>query len=210
MRVSNVRMWIKLCTISFFSGRIGCRFGTDIVDKEDGFVNNQSKKSNFLWIVLAIAVVLVGGYSLFFNGPEHIEDTNGASNFNLAVITKENVINRDLGALGLSKSTGFLNDGITFSSKKFSGVMTIFETNFLFDSTFTMDVLNFHVNQGNFKMYVVYEDEIAAEVEPDTFAECRLDGLNGHLMLVIAGESADFSFTLDQAFCNQYDIKVGN
>ena len=52
-------------------------------------------------------------------------------------------------------------------------------------------------------------DRILAAIEPGMFATCELSDLNGSFELVIAGESADFEFTLDRLFCEQYGIGVG-
>ena len=114
-----------------------------------------------------------------------------------------------MGALNVSKSTGLLNDGVTFKSDKFSGVYRVFQTNFFFDSDFLMDVAGFWVNNGNFRMCIVNDGKIIANVEPGMFATCELSDLNGSFELVIAGESADFEFTLDRLFCEQYGIEVG-
>lgn len=114
-----------------------------------------------------------------------------------------------MGALNVSKSTGLLNDGVTFKSDKFSGVYRVFQTNFFFDSDFLMDVAGFWVNSGNFRMCIVNDGKIIATVEPGMFATCELSDLNGSFELVIAGESADFEFTLDRLFCEQYGIEVG-
>ena len=167
------------------------------------------KNSNFLWILLAVAVLAVCGYSFLTGDLEHIADTNGPDNYALTTITDENIINQDIGALNVKKSTGLLNDGITFSSELFTGVYRVFQTNFLFDSDFQMDLAGFYVNSGNFKMVVVHNGEIIATVEPGLFATCELSDLNGSFELVIAGESADFEFTLDRLFCEQYDISAG-
>lgn len=171
-------------------------------------MRGNGKGSNLLWIILAAAMVVVGVFWFISDGPEHIEDTNGEENYELAVITEDNIVNQDVGALGVKMSSGMFNDGITFSSKKFSGVYRIFLTNFLFDSDFIMDVVNFQVNSGNFKMCIVNEGKIIAEIEPDLFATCELKDLNGSFELIIAGESADFSFSLDRLFCEQYGIEI--
>ena len=168
----------------------------------------KNKNSKFLWILLAVAVIVFCGYSFLTSDLEHIEDTNGPDNYALTTITDENIINQDIGALNVKKSTGILNDGITFSSNQFTGVYQVFQTNFLFDSDFLMDIAGFFVNEGNFKMAVVNNGEIIAVVEPGLFATCDLSGLNGSFELVIAGESADFEFTLDRLFCEQYGITV--
>ena len=168
----------------------------------------KNKISNYLWILLAVAVVAFCGYSFLTGDLEHIEDTNGPDNFALTTITDENIINQDIGALNVNKSTGILNDGITFSSNKFTGVYQVFLTNFFLDSDFLMHLAGFNVNSGNFKMAVVNNGEIIATVEPGIFVECELSDLNGSFALVIAGESADFEFTLDRLFCEQYGITV--
>lgn len=168
----------------------------------------KNKISKLCWILLAVAVVALCGYSFLTSDLEHIEDTNGPDNYALTTITDENIINQDIGALNVKKSTGLFNDGITFSSKQFTGVYRVFQTNFLFDSDFLMELAGFYVNGGNFKMAVVNNGEIIAAVEPGLFATCDLSGLNGSFGLVIAGESADFEFTLDRLFCEQYGITV--
>ena len=156
-----------------------------------------------------MAVVVICGYSFLNSDLKHIEDTNGPDDYTLTTITDENIIKQDMGALNVSKSTGLLNDGVTFKSDKFSGVYRVFQTNFFFDSDFLMDVAGFWVNSGNFRMCIVNDGKIIATVEPGMFATCELSDLNGSFELVIAGESADFEFTLDRLFCEQYGIEVG-
>ncbi len=168
----------------------------------------KNKNSKFLWILLAVVVIAFCGYSFLTSDLEHIEDTNGPDNYALTTITDENIIKQGMGALNVNKSTGPLNDGITISSNKFTGVYQVFLTNFLMDSDFLMQLSGFNVNSGNFKMAVVNNGEIIATVEPGTFATCELSGLNGSFELVIAGESADFEFTMDRLFCEQYGIAV--
>ena len=123
-------------------------------------------------------------------------NANGADNDTLQTNTDENMINHDMGSLNLKSSTGFLNDGITFKSDKFTGVYRIMLTNFILSSDFAVDVAGFTVNSGNFKMAVGNNDEIVAVIEPDIFTGCSLENLTGSVSLVIAGESADFAFSL--------------
>lgn len=167
------------------------------------------KQNNLLYILIAVAVVVICGYSFLNSDLKHIEDTNGPDDYTLTTITDENIIKQDMGALNVSKSTGLLNDGVTFKSDKFTGVYRVFQTNFFFDSDFLMDVAGFWVNSGNFRMCIVNDGKIIATVEPGMFATCELSDLNGSFELVIAGESADFEFTLDRLFCEQYGIEVG-
>ncbi len=58
-------------------------------------------------------------------------------------------------------------------------------------------------------MAIVNEGRILVTVEPGMFANVKLHDLNGAFSLVIAGESADFEFTLDGLFCQEYGITIG-
>ena len=169
----------------------------------------KTQQNNLLWIILAIAILVFGGYSLLTETPDHIQDTNGPEDISLAVITDENIIKQDIGARNVTidaNALNPLNDGVTIKSDNFSGVYRIFLTNFLFDSDFVMDVAGFWVNSGNFRMCIINEGKIIADVEPGMLVDVSLSDLNGVFELVIAGESADFEFTLDRMFCEQYGI----
>ena len=115
-----------------------------------------------------------------------------------------------MGSLNVGLSTGFLSDGVTCSSEKFTGVYRVFATTLFFDSDFSMNLLNYHVNSGNFRMCLVNDGKIIADVEPGMSSEVLLHDLNGSFELVIAGESADFTFYMDRMFCEHYGIEVGN
>ena len=169
----------------------------------------MKRKGNLIWVLVAVAMIAVGAVWMMGDDLEHIEDTNGADNYALQTITDENIVKQDVGALNLSKHTGPLNDGITFRSDKFTGVAQIMLANFILPSDFDLEVAGFHINSGNFKMAVVHDGEIAAVIEPDLFASCYLENITGTVSLVIAGESADFEFSLDRLFCDQYDITIG-
>ena len=166
-------------------------------------------KANLLWIIVAIAVLVFGGYSLLTSVPDPIKDTNGPDDYSLAVITDENIIKQDIGARNVSIVSGslnFLNSGVTIKSSDFTGVYRLFLTNFMFNSDFDMDIAGFWVNSGNFRMCIVNEGKIIADVEPGMLVNVSLEDLNGSFELVIAGESADFEFTLDRMFCEHYGI----
>ena len=168
------------------------------------------KQKNIFGIIAVVVFVAVFAYFFLGSNLEPIEDINGPDNYELAVITDENIIKQDMGAMNVSKKTGLLNSGITFSSKNFNGVYRVFQTNFFLDSDFYLDLAGFWVKGGNFRMCIVNEGKIIADVEPDMFAECKLSDLNGSFELVIAGESAEFEFTLDRLFCEQYGIEIDN
>ena len=169
-----------------------------------------TKQNKLLWMILAVAMVAYFAYSFLTGDLEHIEDTNGPDNYALAVITDENIIKLDIGALNVNMSKNMFATGITCHSNKFTGVYRVFQTNFLFHSDFRMDLANFHVNSGNFRMCLVNNGEIIAEVDPGMVTETILHDLNGSFELVIAGESADFTFYMDSLFCEQYGITIGD
>ena len=169
-----------------------------------------TQQNKILWIIMAIAIVAFCAYSFLTSDLKHIEDTNGPDNYALAVITDEDIVKQEMGALNVGLSKDALATGVTCSSSKFTGVYRVFQTNFLFNSDFRMDLLNFHVNGGNFRMCLVNNGKIIAEVEPGMATETILHDLNGSFELVIAGESADFTFYMDSWFCEQYNITVGD
>ena len=181
------------------------------VEKENT-PENPEQKANIWWILLTVAILVFGGYSLLTNDLEHIEDANGPDDYSLVTITDENIITQDIGALNVQMASGLfnpLNDGISIKSDKFTGVYRIFQTNFLFNSDFDMDIAGFWVNSGNFRMCIVNDGKIIADVEPDMLVNVSLENLNGSFELIIAGESADFEFTLNRSFCERYNIETG-
>ena len=164
------------------------------------------KKNLFGWVIAVIVVAgAVWGFWGMDAGP--IEDTNGPDDYSLNTITNENIIKRDIGSLGFKKSDSFFKDGITFSADAFSGVCEIMHTYMLFDSDFALDVSHFEINSGNFMIAVVNNDEIVAVIDPEN-PSCDLTDINGDVSLVIAGESAEFTFYLPGWFCDIYGITV--
>ena len=158
----------------------------------------MNKKPNKLVTLLIIVAVAVGAVMLFFgNDPEHIEDTNGAGDYSLATITDEQIIEKSLGSRNVAISYGgsFSND-VEFSSNQFSGVYEIANTYYLLESDYVLDLLSFEVTQGNFKMVVVNEGKIVATIEPGQIEPVYLENVKGDISLIIAGESAAFSFSM--------------
>lgn len=163
----------------------------------------MDKKNNQLSTPLAIliAVVVIGVclWAFLTNDLKHIEDTNGADNYALTTITDEHIIGMDIGAMGLTKSKDILSgNAFEFHSDKFTGVEEILYDNFIGKSDFVLDLNNFHVTGGNFRMVIVHNDKIVAELTPDLFVEYRLEDITGTVSLRIAGESAAFSFYISE------------
>ena len=169
-------------------------------------MNEQTKK--ILWIVFAIA--LIGTFAVWMTlnpAPQHIEDTNGPSDYSLQQITEENIVSLDIGSRGGPNTSevqwnvaGFdVSTGVRYYSDKFTGVYRLYAGTVFKGSDIFVYLTDFHVNSGNFAFYVVLDGEIVGEVKPDEFGlvEFRIDNIDktASLEYIIAGESADFRFT---------------
>ena len=163
-------------------------------------------KKNLPALLGAIALIVIAVFWFASSGLEHIEDTNGPEDTSLTTITDENIIQMDMGSIGgPERSRSILTgDGMEFSSEKFTGVAEILYDNFIGKSDFQLDLTNLTVNGGNFRMVVVHNDEIVAELEPDMFVSFRLEDIKGTVSLRIAGESASFQFFMSDFDYDQH------
>lgn len=149
------------------------------------------KKALSIIMILVLAITLTGC------GVE-ILDENGPDNFNLATITKENIVDLDLGASSYSMSPGsededYMTSMTKFKGKEFSGVAEVYGTNLVGKSDITVYLDNIAVDSGNFKVLVLLDDEIVHEFNnQEMFQECELKDVKGYVSVRIAGETADF------------------
>ena len=155
--------------------------------------------------IFAIVFIIVFVVMIIKNpAPEHIKDTNGANDYTLQTITEQNVINMDLGSRGAVQEQekgvsiagiGF-SKGKKYSAKKFTGVFELYSCHLFSGSDVNIELADFKIKGGNFKFYVVFEDEIIGTVEPNTTAKFTFENVekSGTLRYVIAGESAAFEF----------------
>ena len=156
--------------------------------------------------LVAIGMVVLMAVSVLwmvFDGVEAIEDTNGPDDFSLAVITDEEIIDRISDSVGFGWTKNPVNGTVKFHSRNFSGIQEILRQDILFSTGVTLDVIDLEVNAGNFRMAVFHEDEIIMDITPETEFPLDLGALEGSVRLVIAGESADFSFRMWQS-----DVKL--
>lgn len=166
-------------------------------------LSEKAKKN----LTLAVAVVFaaVMGVWLILGGTDHIEDTNGPDDYSLQTITDRQIIDMSTGSVGgptISRSI-LTGDAVEFSAEKFTGVYEILYDNYVLKSDFVLNILNYEIRGGNFKMVVVLDDEIVATLEPGTFVDYRLDDITGYISLRIVGESAAFSFAMTEM---EYDM----
>ncbi len=148
-------------------------------------------------ILLPVGIVIflaVFALWMFSSDIKHIEDTNGADNYNLQQITDYNIINMDIGALNLKESTDSISNTTTYSSDKFTGVAEIYKNN-IKGNRFDITINHAQVDSGNFKIVLVHNDEIVHEFKLNELMQSyTLEKPNGTVALRIAGESADFMF----------------
>lgn len=163
----------------------------------------MQKMKGLLVVLLVVAVVVA--YFVIGNNAVVFEDTNGPDDMSLAILTEEDILSRGAGMavsgprtkehkgtfLGLD-----MTSGTKYDQDAFSGVYVVEEWDFLLASDLFFTLYDFEVTGGNFRMCVVSEDAILADLQPGELCEFRMDDLpRGKYALVIAGESAAFSFT---------------
>ena len=163
------------------------------------------------WAVIPILLVLVVGF-LFMPKMEHIEDTNGADNFALATLTDADILATSLTCTGGPNSSigriqlpgGWtISDGVELYAKKFSGVADILWADYILPSDFCLNLDHFSVTGGNFRMMVINEGEIIADIQPGDDISLLIEDLTGYTVVRIAGESAAFQIVLTK---HEYDL----
>ena len=162
----------------------------------------KSKLPN--WAVIPIVLVLVIGF-FFLPKMEHIEDANGADDHSLAALTDEDILADSLTCVGgPNRSTGQLNlpggwsisDGVELSAKKFSGVTDILWADYVLPSDLSLSLDHFSVTEGNFRMMVINDGEIIAEIQPGDNVNVLIEDITGYTTVRIAGESAAFQIVM--------------
>ena len=151
---------------------------------------------NLIFVPVILVAVIIGTIILFNSAPEHIEDTNGPENFKLQKITDEDIAKIEMGSLNVSVSNNAVTNMTKISSKKFTGVYEVLYTNLLGKSDFFLNIYDLNVNAGNFKIAVVHNGKIIKTLTEENYEETLIEDINGTVSLVIAGESADFSFSI--------------
>lgn len=155
-------------------------------------------KKNLLSILVSVLIVVMA-IGLMGCSLEHIEDTNGAEDYSLTTITDQQIIDGDMGTLNMKKKTGAFSGMVEFYSDQFTGVYEIVYDDYIYASEVLLQLYDFTVTAGNFKMCVIHEDQIVAVLEPGDLVEYRLEEVSGMVRLVIAGESAAFHFEMAES-----------
>ena len=154
------------------------------------------KLLGLVWLVVFIGVFCL----LMLNDKkiEHIEDTNGADNYSLQVITDENIELMDFGAKGFGSTTNNVTNRTVYSSKNYSGVTEV-EGYTSVGNSYTAYVNKFELKAGNAKLVLVVDDKIVHEFEPnESLQEYTVEGVKGaYISIRLAGESANFKLDIN-------------
>ncbi len=160
---------------------------------------NQKLKKVLLvaGVAVFIAVALLW---IFGSGLKHIEDTNGPDNYALTTITDQDIIQNKMGALTpVTVREALIGDAKHFESNKFTGVSELLYNNYVLPSDVVFSINTLSVTEGNFRMVVVHDGKIVAEIKPNSeelIQEVRLENVTGYVSVRIAGESAAYSFQM--------------
>lgn len=157
-------------------------------------MNLNEKTKKILTGIGALVLIVVSAVWFMQTDLEHIEDTNGDDNYNLQTITDSNIINRDIGAMGLKISNSTITNTTSYSSEKFTGVEEIYGENIV-ANRMEFNINHASVTEGNFKIVLLVDDEIVHEFKLNELMQTYvLENPSGYVSLRIAGESANFMF----------------
>lgn len=157
-------------------------------------MNLNEKTKKILIGIGALVLIVVSAVWFMQTDLEHIEDTNGAENYNLQTITDSNIINRDIGAMGLKISNSTVTNTTSYSSEKFTGVEEIYGENIV-ANRIEFNINHASVTEGNFRIVLLVDDEIVHEFKLNELMQTYvLENPSGYVSLRIAGESANFMF----------------
>ena len=148
--------------------------------------------------ILAALMILVMTMGLLGCAPDQIEDSNGPEDYSLTTITDQQIIDCNMGSSSITMKTGLFDGMVEFAAEQFTGVYEIVYNDYLYAPEVWLQLYDFTVTAGNFKMCVIHEDQIVAVLEPGDLVEYRLEDAAGKVRLVIAGESATFHFEMTE------------
>lgn len=174
-------------------------------------METKQKNNPKALVAALVAVILLAVYFLL-PGMEHIEDANGPADFSLATLTEDDILADSLTCTGgPNRSTGrihlpggwTISDGVELYSDQFSGVADLLWADYILPSDFSLDLDSFTVEGGNFRMVVINNGRIIAQIDPGTDIHCLIEDLTGYTVVRIAGESAAFRIVLSET---AYDL----
>ena len=171
----------------------------------------KEKITNVLWIILAIAIIGYFVFSMITNPVEHVEDSNGENDTSIATIKEEEIIDYlSRGSLGMGvtkkdvKIAGWQLGGVKFHSKKFSGVEPLLRTDIIYTGGFDLNIYDYKIDGGNFRLYVLNEGKIIDVLEPTEDFKHHYEDIKGEFTVVAVGECANFEFKMTTSEYDEY------
>ena len=168
----------------------------------------NEKTKNILWAAFVVVFLLAFAYLIIFDDFEHIEDTNGA-NTTINRITDQQIIDNEMDSKGMKygksrlEALGLTSGMVNFSSDQFTGVIEIMQIDYMIAPTFTLDIYNYQINEGNFELVLISNDRIIARLSPGD-EETFTANIKGDLRVVAVGESANFYFEMTRSYFDQF------
>ena len=89
----------------------------------------------------------------------------------LRELTDEDIAKIEMGSLNVATSTNSITNMTEISSSKFTGVYEVLYTNLIGKSDFLLNIYDFQINGGNFKMVVVHNGKIIHTLTPENAEE---------------------------------------
>ena len=89
------------------------------------------------------------------------------------------------------------------TADKFSGITDILWADYILPSDLTLTLDHFRVEGGNFRMMVINNGQIIADILPGDHVEVLIEDITGPTYIRIAGESAAFTIAMTET---EYDL----
>lgn len=156
----------------------------------------------FFVTILFVILFVVVWFWASANGIEHVADTNGTDT-SIAVITEMDIVNNNYGSRNLVTTTNA--KGVRFHSKEYTGVQEVFYQNYVTETTVYLNIYDYEVTEGNFRIAVIHENELIAMLSPDDEASAYcFENIKGRIAFRLVGESAVFNFRMTKSEYNQF------
>lgn len=143
-------------------------------------------------IIFAIFIVALIAFFPNIGTTKEYKDTNGEDNYSLCKITDEDIIEgMDSSTLNIVTFDEVKNE-YWYLGKLFNGSTTLGTANSLTSSN-TIEIQKFSVTNGNARLLILADDKIVHDFIPNESGQnFSLNNLEGEILLVVAGESANF------------------
>lgn len=141
-------------------------------------------------ILMLILMFICTGCSL-----NTIEDTNGADNYELNVITDYDLV-KGYNTSSLGSVHSNIGNTYKIKIKKFSGVEVFYDDTLKTGEKINISITN-NVNEGNFIVFILFDNQLINKFEANSTEDYEFTAPNsGNIEIGYAGESANFNMKL--------------